>query len=171
MPDGHSSLTESRLLQVYHIDFCTSEFKYAVFRSIPFGSAAHAVVTKLVGRNPEGPMANVVADPHKLGYGKLYVLFLEHAKLSILRAFRLLGKDENYPMMVHCIHGCVPASTLHLRLQCGCMGSAVCCPGSDASCLPSASSMQQRSHRSRMTFPAVSTPAQHAIALGAQGPR
>ena len=93
-------------MQVYHIDFCTKEFKLKVFTSIPLSSAAYAAGKVLLGGSPDGDMAGVVADPGKLGYGKLYILFLEHAKPMVARAFRLMGDEANFPMMVHCIHGC-----------------------------------------------------------------
>jgi hypothetical protein len=92
--------------QVYHIDFCTPEFKYKVFTSIPLSSALYAVASTLIGRCPDADMAGVVADPTKLGYGKLYIMFLEYSKQQVARAFRIMGDPASYPLMIHCIHGC-----------------------------------------------------------------
>jgi hypothetical protein len=93
--------------QVYHIDFTTPEFQYNVFTSMPRKSAAFAVGSKLICRDPSAAMAGVVADPDKFGYGKLYTFFLEYAKTQIARAFRIMGDAASYPTMMHCIHGCV----------------------------------------------------------------
>jgi hypothetical protein len=67
----------------------------------------------LTFRDPEGLVAEAVADPTKLGYGKLYILFLENSKLQIARAFRLLGEDSSFPMLIHCVHGCVQNMTAY----------------------------------------------------------
>ena len=113
---GKQMLTRANFLQVYHIDFCTPEFKLKVFTSIPVSSAAYAACSYAIGHSPDAAMAGVVADPAKLGYGKLYIMFLEYSKAVIANAFRIMGNPDNYPMMIHCIHGCaslLACATLH----------------------------------------------------------
>lgn len=94
------------------MDFCTPAFNLSVFAALPRRTAAYVAWQKLTCGDPEGTVAAVVADTSKIGYGKLYIMFMENSKQQIARAFRLLGDAESFPMLVHCVHGCASAPTI-----------------------------------------------------------
>ena len=49
--------------------------------------------------------AAAVADPLVVGYVKLYRIILENARPQLACALRLFVDRDNYPILVHCIHG------------------------------------------------------------------
>jgi hypothetical protein len=95
--------------QVYHVDLCTREFKAHVFASVPLCCRMAAICHAATGRNPEPIISQAVADRETFGYGKLYVMFLEYSKNQIAKAFAVLKDESNYPLLIHCIHGCARA--------------------------------------------------------------
>lgn len=97
-------------VQVYHVDLCTAGFKAKVFGSVPRQARLQAIRRALTFRSPEETISQAVADPDSFGYGRLYILFLEHSKPQIAKMFSVLSNNDNYPLLVHCIHGCAPAS-------------------------------------------------------------
>ena len=50
-------------------------------------------------------MAPAVANPLLLGYKALYKTLLEDSKRGMALALRPFVEIENYPILVHCIHG------------------------------------------------------------------
>ena len=50
-------------------------------------------------------MAPAVANPILLGYKALYKTLLEDSKRGMALALRPFVELENYPILVHCIHG------------------------------------------------------------------
>ena len=50
-------------------------------------------------------MAPAVANPGLMGYKALYKTLLEDSKRGLARAMRVFADGENYPVLVHCIHG------------------------------------------------------------------
>ena len=50
-------------------------------------------------------MAPAVANPGLMGYKALYKTLLEDSKRGLARAMRVFAVSENYPILVHCIHG------------------------------------------------------------------
>ena len=50
-------------------------------------------------------MAPAVANPILLGYKALYKTLLEDSKRGMALALRPFVEIENYPILVHCIHG------------------------------------------------------------------
>ena len=50
-------------------------------------------------------MAPAVANPILLGYKALYKTLLEDSKRGMALALRPFVDLENYPILVHCIHG------------------------------------------------------------------
>ena len=119
-------LTHRNGSQVRHIDFTTTKFKLNVFAKLPRKAAAKAAGLAVTGGNPDGPTATVVADPDQFGYGKLYVLILEHSKPSVARAIRLLAEEQCYPMMAFCVHGCASVACSAVPVvRCRCFSRSV----------------------------------------------
>lgn len=50
-------------------------------------------------------IAPAVANPLLLGYKALYRTLLEDSKRGMALALRPFVEDENFPILVHCIHG------------------------------------------------------------------
>lgn len=50
-------------------------------------------------------MAPAVANPGLMGYKALYKTMLEDSKRGLARAMRVFASEDNYPILVHCIHG------------------------------------------------------------------
>ena len=50
-------------------------------------------------------MAPAVANPLYLGYRALYKTLLEDSKRGMALALRVFVDEENFPVLVHCIHG------------------------------------------------------------------
>ena len=50
-------------------------------------------------------MAPAVANPLLLGYKALYRTLLEDSKRGMAMALRTFVEEDNYPILVHCIHG------------------------------------------------------------------
>lgn len=50
-------------------------------------------------------MAPAVANPALMGYNALYKTLLEDSKRGMARAMRVFASEENFPILVHCIHG------------------------------------------------------------------
>lgn len=95
---------------------CTAGFKAQVFGSVPRQAKLKAIRRALTFRSAEETISHAVADPDTFGYGRLYILFLEHSKPQIAKMFSVLSSRDNYPLLVHCIHGCAPALPVaHLK--------------------------------------------------------
>jgi hypothetical protein len=92
-------------LQVFHVDLCTAAFKYRVFMSVPAATRFSALANLVTGKSAKPVMCQAVADPDSLGYGRLYVMFLECSKQQIAKCFWVLAQASSYPVLVHCIHG------------------------------------------------------------------
>jgi hypothetical protein len=91
---------------VFHLDLVTPAFKKNVFLAVPRETQFEAISRVLTGRSPESVLAEKCADPDFIGYEKLYILFLEHSKKKIAMVFSLLAREETYPVLIHCVHGC-----------------------------------------------------------------
>eukprot|EP00892_Ulva_mutabilis_P000341 jgi/Ulvmu1/10307/UM060_0109.1 len=91
--------------KVFHVDMCTPGFKLKVFGAVPRQSQFKAIRRALTLRDPEETISSAVADPDTFGYGRLYILFLEHSKAQIAKIFSVLSNKDNYPLLIHCIHG------------------------------------------------------------------
>jgi len=50
-------------------------------------------------------MAPAVANPLYFGYRELYKTVLEGSKRGISKAMRVFADKDNYPVLLHCIHG------------------------------------------------------------------
>ena len=50
-------------------------------------------------------MAPAVANPLYMGYKALYKTVLESSKRGIAKAMRVFADKDNYPVLLHCIHG------------------------------------------------------------------
>lgn len=50
-------------------------------------------------------MAPAVANPLYMGYRALYKTVLESSKRGIAKAMRVFADKDNYPVLLHCIHG------------------------------------------------------------------
>ncbi len=50
-------------------------------------------------------MAHAVANPLYMGYRALYKTVLESSKRGIAKAMRVFADKDNYPVLLHCIHG------------------------------------------------------------------
>ena len=50
-------------------------------------------------------MAPAVANPLYMGYKVLYKNVLESSKRGIAKALRVFADKDNYPILLHCIHG------------------------------------------------------------------
>ena len=50
-------------------------------------------------------MAPAVANPLYMGYKVLYKNVLETSKRGIAKALRVFADKDNYPILLHCIHG------------------------------------------------------------------
>ncbi len=50
-------------------------------------------------------MAPAVANPLYMGYLALYKTVLESSKRGIAKAMRVFADKDNYPVLLHCIHG------------------------------------------------------------------
>ena len=108
-------LTPSRhIAQVYHVDFCTVAFKLAAFAAVPARAMALTIKEKCKpGGNAQAVMTAAIADPEKLGYGELYVLFLEKSKAAVLQAIRIVEHADNLPLVFFCTHGCAATADTH----------------------------------------------------------
>jgi len=87
---------------------CTLGFKLNVFASLPGYAQLQAAGRALTLRSPKPPVEAVVADEDEFAGGHMYRLFLDHSKAQIAKLFFVLTHRENYPLLIHCIHGCVP---------------------------------------------------------------
>ena len=102
-------------MQVFHVDMCTPGFKAQVFRYVPRQAKFKAIRRALTLRDAEETISEAVADPDTFGYGRLYILFLEHSKQQIAKIFYVLANEDNYPLLMHCIHGCAPPAPTSRR--------------------------------------------------------
>eukprot|EP00892_Ulva_mutabilis_P000342 jgi/Ulvmu1/10308/UM060_0110.1 len=91
--------------KVYHVDMCTVGFKLSVFATVPGETQWSALSRALTFRSPKPPVEAAVADHDKFGGGHMYCLFLEHSKAQIAKLFFVFTDRENYPLLIHCIHG------------------------------------------------------------------
>ncbi|KAL3144317.1 hypothetical protein ABBQ32_004079 [Trebouxia sp. C0010 RCD-2024] len=90
---------------VFHADLVPAKVKMFIFYGMPKKTKLKTIFAPLCGQSPEQVMAPAVADSHKLGYDKLYRLLLDHGKKEIAKALRVFVDADNYPVLVHCIHG------------------------------------------------------------------
>lgn len=92
-------------LQVFHVDLLPSRVKFQIFVDMPWRIRLATIAAPLKGKSPQQVMTPAVADPSKLGYLKLYKMMLDMSMRQIARALRVFAYAENFPVMVHCIHG------------------------------------------------------------------
>lgn len=59
-------------------------------------------------------MAPAVANPLYMGYRALYKTILQDSKRGIAKAMRVFADKDNFPVLIHCIHG-RPPSAPHLK--------------------------------------------------------
>ncbi|DBA90427.1 hypothetical protein WJX77_002141 [Trebouxia sp. C0004] len=90
---------------VFHADLVPAKVKMHIFYGMPKKTKLKTIFAPLCGKSPEQVMAPAVADAHKLGYDKLYRLLLDYGKKEIAKALRVFVDHNNYPVLVHCIHG------------------------------------------------------------------
>ena len=60
-----------------------------IFYGMPKKTKLKTICAPCFGKSPEAVMAPAVADAHKLGYGKLYKLLLDHVSFSELYCQKL----------------------------------------------------------------------------------
>jgi hypothetical protein len=65
-------------------------------------------------------MAPAVANPLYMGYRALYKTILEDSKRGIAKAIRVFADKDNYPVLIHCIHGNAVISAFY-QAPCICM--------------------------------------------------
>eukprot|EP00891_Asterochloris_glomerata_P005681 jgi/Astpho2/5681/Aster-02921 len=90
---------------VFHADLVPTKVKAYIFYRMPRKTKLKTIFAPLWGISPEAVMAPAVADEAQLGYAKLYRLLLDHAQRDIAKALRVFTVPENFPVLVHCIHG------------------------------------------------------------------
>lgn len=90
---------------VFHADLVAARMRMLIFYEVPLRVKLRTIVAPILGTTREAVMAPAVADSSKLGYTKLYRLLLDHSKNEIAKALRVLTKEENFPVLVHCMHG------------------------------------------------------------------
>ncbi|DBA66099.1 hypothetical protein WJX79_008454 [Trebouxia sp. C0005] len=90
---------------VFHADLVPAKVKMHIFYGMPKKTKLKTIFAPLCGKSPEQVMAPAVADAHKLGYDKLYRLLLDYGKKEVAKALRVFVDHNNYPVLVHCIHG------------------------------------------------------------------
>lgn len=68
-------------------------------------------------------MTTSIANPDEMGYGEMYVLFLEKSKPAVSQAIRLVADAENLPLVFFCTHGCAtPGMVEHCSPEHGSRG-------------------------------------------------
>lgn len=92
-------------VSVYHADLVASKMRLYIFYEVPWHTKMRCIMAPVMGTTTEEVMAPAVADATKLGYEKLYRLLLEHSKKEIAKGLRVMTKEENFPVLVHCMHG------------------------------------------------------------------
>jgi hypothetical protein len=92
-------------LQIFHVDLLPSRVKLQIFVDMPWRIRLRTIAAPLAGKSPQEVMTPAVADPSKLGYLKLYKMMLDMSMRQIAKALRVFAYPENFPVIVHCIHG------------------------------------------------------------------
>ncbi|KAL0022318.1 hypothetical protein WJX79_009973 [Trebouxia sp. C0005] len=92
-------------VSVFHADLVASKMRFYIFYEVPWHIKMRCIMAPVMGTTTEKVMAPAVADATKLGYEKLYRLLLEHSKKEIAKGLRIMTKEENFPVLVHCMHG------------------------------------------------------------------
>lgn len=65
-------------------DLVPAKVKMYIFYGMPKKTKLKTICAPCFGKSPEAVMAPAVADAHKLGYGKLYRLLLDHVSMLCL---------------------------------------------------------------------------------------
>lgn len=92
-------------INVIHADLIPSTVGLRIFQAMPARVQMKAIVGALIGKGAASVMAPAVANPLLLGYKALYKTLLEDSKRGMALALRPFVDLENYPILVHCIHG------------------------------------------------------------------
>ena len=90
---------------VHQVDLLPGIVTVFIFAALPHRLQCRVVWLALTRRHPEPVVAAAIADPRVMGFRKLYRIVLHRSKVNIAAAMRLLLCDDNYPMLLHCIHG------------------------------------------------------------------
>lgn len=92
-------------IDVIHADLIPSTVGLRIFQAMPAKVQMKAIAGALTGKGAASVMAPAVANPLLLGYKALYKTLLEDSKRGMALALRPFVELENYPILVHCIHG------------------------------------------------------------------
>ncbi|KAK9809099.1 hypothetical protein WJX72_009362 [[Myrmecia] bisecta] len=91
--------------KVYHADLIPTKAKLCIFCKMPRHIKLATIQAVCKGQCPESVMAPAVADPQCMGYAAFYQLLLQRSKPQLAKALRVFVQPENFPLLVHCIHG------------------------------------------------------------------
>lgn len=92
-------------INVIHADLIPSTVGLRIFQLMPWRVRLQALGKACTGKGAASVMAPAVANPILLGYKALYKTLLEDSKRGMALALRPFVDIENYPILVHCIHG------------------------------------------------------------------
>ncbi|KAK9841869.1 hypothetical protein WJX81_008362 [Elliptochloris bilobata] len=90
---------------VMHADLIPTFVGLRIFAAMPQRVRMQAIVAAFRGKGASSVMAPAVANPLYMGYKVLYKTMLEDSKRGIATALRVFAEAENYPILIHCIHG------------------------------------------------------------------
>jgi uncharacterized protein YbgA (DUF1722 family) len=88
--------------------------KARIFWQVPLSIKLQTIFRVFTFRDFKSVMSEAVADSDLLGYGRLYIMFLENSKFQFRKVFQVLGEADSYPLLIHCVHGC---AALHHSLH------------------------------------------------------
>jgi len=103
----HSCSECARRLQtnVVHANLITGYIGLSIFWKMPRSTKASLVRSFFAREGPSALMARDVANKEKFGFYALYVMILENSRRGIAKCMRVFLFEENFPVLVHCVHG------------------------------------------------------------------
>jgi len=90
---------------VVHANLITGYIGLSIFWKLPRSTKARVFRSFFAREGPSALMARDVANKEKFGFYALYVLILENSKRGVAKCMRVFLFEENFPVLVHCVHG------------------------------------------------------------------
>ncbi|KAK9790970.1 hypothetical protein WJX73_008106 [Symbiochloris irregularis] len=92
-------------MNIMHADLIPGMVGFRIFQAMPKRVRLRAAMAGICGKGAASVMAPAVANPGLMGYKALYKTLLEDSKRGLARAMRVFADPDNFPILVHCIHG------------------------------------------------------------------
>ncbi|GMH32752.1 hypothetical protein BSKO_00586 [Bryopsis sp. KO-2023] len=91
--------------RVHHVDFIPMHVGLCIMAKMPMKIWWKVAKGACRREDPAKVMCPAVANPGIMGFQELYITLLDKSRENIAEALRLFVDPDNFPILVHCVHG------------------------------------------------------------------